>query len=184
MTYSEISTAVAKLIKKYDERDPFRLCRAMGIKLLSQPMGKDPDAVKGFFMESNRIRVIVINSDLPEIIQRIIGAHELCHAEYHRRCGIHAFHEVALFDQTSEFEKDANLFAAELLLEDGEVLDALNRDTTFFSAAAVLLVPAELLDFKFRVMKWKGFKMIEPPISARSNFMRDMEIPEDADYYS
>ena len=62
--------------------------------------------------------------------------------------------------------------------------DALNRDTTFFSAAAVLLVPAELLDFKFRVMKWKGFKMIEPPISARSNFMRDMAIPEDADFYS
>ena len=79
---------------------------------------------------------------------------------------------------------ERDLFAAELLLEDGEVLDALNRDTTFFSAAAVLLVPAELLDFKFRVMKWKGFKMIEPPISARSNFMKDMEIPEDADFYS
>lgn len=89
-----------------------------------------------------------------------------------------------MFDQTSEFEKDANLFAAELLLEDKEVLEVLNRDTTFFSAAAMLLVPAELLDFKFRVMKWKGFKMIEPPINARSNFMRDMEIPEDADFYS
>ena len=122
MTYSEISTAVAKLIKKYDERDPFRLCRAMGIKLIFQPMGTAPDAVKGFFLEKNRIRVIVINSDLPEIIQRIIGAHELCHAEFHRKSGIHAFHEVAMFDQTSEFEKDANLFAAELLLEDGEVL--------------------------------------------------------------
>lgn len=184
MTYSEISTAVAKLIKKYDERNPFRLCRAMGIKLIFQPMGTAPDAVKGFFLEKNRIRVIVINSDLPEIIQRIIGAHELCHAEFHRKSGIHAFHEVTLFDQTSEFEKDANLFAAELLLEDKEVLDVLNQDTTFFSAAAMLLVPAELLDFKFRVMKWKGFKMIEPPINARSNFMKDMEIPEDADYYN
>jgi Zn-dependent peptidase ImmA (M78 family) len=184
LTYSEISTAVAKLIKKYDERNPFRLCRAMGIKLIFQPMGTAPDAVKGFFLKKNRIRVIVINSDLPEIIQRIIGAHELCHAEFHRKSGIHAFHEVTLFDQTSEFEKDANLFAAELLLEDKEVLDVLNQDTTFFSAAAMLLVPAELLDFKFRVMKWKGFKMIEPPINARSNFMKDMEIPEDADYYN
>ena len=184
MTYAEISESVAKLIKKYDERDPFRLYRAMGIKLIFQAMGKAPDAVKGFFLESKRIRTITVNSDLPQIIQRIIVAHEICHAEFHRKSGIHAFHEVALFDQTSEFEKDANLFAAELLLEDGEVLDALNRDTTFFSAAAVLLVPAELLDFKFRVMKWKGFKMIEPPIAARSNFMRDMQIPEDGDYYS
>ena len=184
MTYSEISTAVAKLIKKYDERDPFRLCRAMGIKLIFQPMGTAPDAVKGFFLEKNRIRVIVINSDLPEIIQRIIGAHELCHAEFHRKSGIHAFHEVAMFDQTSEFEKDANLFAAELLLEDGEVLDALNQDVTFFSAAAQLRVPMEMLDFKFRLLKWKGYKMLESPIQVNSNFMRNMEVPDDADYYS
>lgn len=184
MTYAEISDAVAKLVKKYDERNPFRLCRAMGIKLIFQSMGDDPDAIKGFFLESKRIRTISVNSDLPEIIQRIIVAHEICHAEFHRKSGIHAFHEVAVFDQTTEYEKDANLFAAELLLEDRDVLDVLNRDTTFFSAASMLLVPAELLDFKFRVMKWKGFKLIEPPISAQSNFMRDMEIPDDADYYS
>ena len=182
MTYSEISQAVARLVKKYDERDPFLLCRDMDIKLLFQAMGKEPDAVKGFFLEYRRIRTITVNSDLPPIIQRIIVAHEICHAEYHRKASIHAFHEMALFDQTSEFEKEANLFAAELLLEDEDVLDALNRDTTFFSAAAALLIPAELLDFKFRVMKWKGFKLIEPPINARSNFMRDMEIPENGEY--
>lgn len=184
MTYAEISEAVEKLIKKYDETDPFRLCRAMGIKLIYQAMGKHPEAVKGFFLESKRIRTITVNSDLPEVIQRIIVAHELCHATSHRKSGIHAFHEVAMFDQTSVLEKDANLFAAELLLDDQEVLEALNRDTTFFSAAAALYVPAELLDFKFRVMKWKGYKIIEPPISARSNFLRDMEVPDDADYYS
>ena len=184
MTYAEISEAVAKLKKKYDERDPFRLCRAMGIILIFQAMGKDPDAVKGFFLESNRIRTITVNSDLPKVIQRIIVAHEICHAEFHRKSGIHAFHDVGLFDQNGEFEKDANLFAAEYLLEDKEVLDALNQDTTFFSAAATLLVPAELLDFKFRVMKWKGYKMVEPPITANSNFLRDIEVPENADYYS
>ncbi len=184
MTYAEISESVAALVKKYDERDPFRLCRAMDITLLRQPLGNAPDAIKGFFLESKRIRTITVNSDLPEVFQRIIVAHELCHATNHRKSGIHAFHEVSMFDQTSIMEKDANLFAAELLLEDQKVLEALNQDTTFFSAAAALLVPAELLDFKFRVMKWKGYKLIEPPISARSNFLRDMEVPNDADYYS
>lgn len=81
-------------------------------------------------------------------------------------------------------EKEANLFAAELLLDDQKVLDALNGDTTFFSAAAALYIPAELLDFKFRVMKWKGYKLIEPPINARNNFLKDMEVPENADYES
>ena len=57
-------------------------------------------------------------------------------------------------------------------------------DTTFFSAAAMLRVPMEMLDFKFRLMKWKGYKLIEPPIHARGDFMRNMEVPDDADYYS
>lgn len=182
MTYSEICDAVAKITQKYDERDPFRLCRAMGIKLIFQSLGNDLDAIKGFFLESKRIRTITVNSDLPEVIQRIIVAHEICHAEFHRKSGIHAFHELAMFDQTSAMEKDANLFAAEYLLQDEQVFEVLNQDTTFFDAAAKLYVPAELLDFKFRLMKWKGYKIIEPPINSKSNFMRDMEIPEDTDY--
>jgi len=184
LTYAEICGAVARLKKTYEESDPFRLCRLLGIKLIFQPMGKDPDAVKGFFLESKRIRTITVNSDLPEVIQRIIAAHELGHALYHRASGIHAFHDIVMFDENSALEKDANLFAAELMLSDSRVLDVLNRDTTFFSAAAMLYVPAELLDFKFRIMKWKGYKLIEPPISARSNFLRDIEVPDDADYYS
>ena len=79
---------------------------------------------------------------------------------------------------------DVGAKAAELLLEDGEVLDALNQDTTFFSAASQLRVPMEMLDFKFRLLKWKGYKMLESPIQANSNFMRNMEVPDDADYYS
>lgn len=177
MTYKEICDSVAKIKRKYDEDDPFSLCHAMGIKLLFQPMGKAPDAVKGFFLESKRIRTITINSDLPEIIQRIIVVHEICHAMFHRKSGIHAFHDVSLFDHNDVMEKEANLFAAEYLLSDEDVFNALNTDATFFSAASELFVPSELLDFKFRLMKWKGYKLIEPPISAKSNFLRDIAIP-------
>ena len=73
MTYSDICEAVAKLKVKYDETDPFRLCRAMGITLLLQPMGSHATAIKGFFMECKRIKTITVNSDLPEVIQKIIG---------------------------------------------------------------------------------------------------------------
>ena len=184
MTYSDICAAVAKLKVKYDEADPFRLCRAMGITLLLQPMGSHATAIKGFFMECKRIKTITVNSDLPEVIQKIIVAHELGHATLHRTSSVQAFHEVVMFDSSSIKEKEANIFAAELLLEDGEVLDALNQDVTFFSAAAQLRVPMEMLDFKFRLLKWKGYKMLESPIQVNSNFMRNMEVPDDADYYS
>lgn len=184
MTYADICDAVTRIKRKYVETDPFRLCRAMDIKLIFEPMGKDPDAPKGFFLECKRIRTITVNSDLPEVIQKIIVAHEIGHALFHRKTGIHAFHDITMFDQNSVMEKEANLFAAEYILEDQKVFEVLNRDTTFFSAAAALYVPAELLDFKFRLMKWKGYKLTEPPISARSNFLRDVEVPENADYYS
>ena len=184
MTYSDICESVHMLKKKYDETDPFKLCKAMGIILLLQPMGKHEGAIKGFYMKCKRIRTITVNGDLPEIIQKIIVAHELGHATIHAGSGVHAFHDIALFDQATEMEREANLFAAEYMLEDEEVLDALNQDTTFFSAAAMLRVPMEMLDFKFRMMKWKGYKLIEPPIHARGDFMRNMEVPDDADYYS
>ena len=184
MTYDEICEAVSRLQKKYGENDPFRLCKLMGIILLFQPLGTTPDAVKGFFLECNRIRTITINCDLPKIIQKIIVAHELGHATLHRKSGVFAFHEFDLFDSSNTMEKEANLFAAEYLLDDNDVLATLNGDMTFFSAAASLNVPMELLDFKFRIMKWKGYKLIEPPVNAKSNFLRDMEVPSNADYYS
>ena len=182
MSYADICDAVKRLKRKYSESDPFRLCRDMGIVLLFQPLGTAPDAIKGFYLESKRIKTITVNSDLPRVIQKIIVTHELGHAELHRTNELCAFHDVAMFDESSMMEKEANLFAAEFLMDDKDVLSALNRDTTFFSAAAMLRVPAELLDFKFRVMKWKGYKMVEPPISSSSTFLRDLEVPENADY--
>lgn len=88
-----------------------------------------------------------------------------------------------MFNESNRYEKEANLFAAEFLLDDQQVLDSLNSDTIFFAAASTLQVPMELLDFKFRVMKWKGYKLVEPPITAQSNFLRDMEVPYGADNY-
>ena len=85
-----------------------------------------------------------------------------------------AFHEFTLFDDTDRQEYEANLFAAELLLSDDCVLNALNEDQFFFQAAKALYVPAELLDFKFRVMKRKGYKL-ESPIVSHGNFLKTIE---------
>lgn len=135
MTYAEICESVQSLKKKYDESDPIQLCKAMGIILLFQPMGKHEGAIKGFYMKCKRIPTITVNCDLPETIQKIIIAHELGHAAIHAGSGVHTFHDIALFDQATEMEREANLFAAECILEDEDVLDALNQDTAFFGAA-------------------------------------------------
>ena len=82
MSYADVCEAVESLQRKYCEPNPFRLCADMGIKLLYQPLGTDPDAIKGFYLESKRIRTITVNCDLPTVIQRIIVSHELGHGVY------------------------------------------------------------------------------------------------------
>ena len=66
-------------------------------------------------------------------------------------------------------------------MDDEKVLEEINNDGTFFTAAAMLNVPMELLDFKFRMMKWKGYKLVEPPVTSRSDFLKDVSIPENHD---
>ena len=56
------------------------------------------------------------------------------------------------------------------------MLDLLNGDMSFFQAAAILRVPPELLDFKFRVLKRQGYA-INAPIYSRSEFMKDIDRP-------
>ena len=51
MAYFDVCEAVTKVKKKYDEPNPVRLCRQMGITLLYESFGKDPDAIKGFFTD-------------------------------------------------------------------------------------------------------------------------------------
>jgi Zn-dependent peptidase ImmA (M78 family) len=173
MSIEYISGEVARITKKYDEDDPYRLCRSMKIILLAEAMGNFPNACKGFYLYKARQQVITINSDLPEGIQRIILMHEIAHAVLHRKAsGIKAFHDFALFDEASTYEYEANIFTADYLLKDAEVLELLNEDLSFFGAASRLNVPIELLDFKFRVLKRKGYKIIDPPLRASSDFLK------------
>lgn len=172
LTYENICGAVGRIIDRCKDRDPVRLCGDMDIILLFQPMGTEKNAVKGFYFESHRIRTITVNSDLPEELQRIIAAHELGHAVLHRNERLHSFNELWMFDEATSMEREANLFAAELLIEDRDVLELLREGKTFFETAARLSVPAELLDFKLRIMRDKGYDIKESPIYAESRFLK------------
>ena len=72
MKYDYISRIVQKLKKKYRTDDVWELCDAMKVIINPVPMGSGSTAVKGFFIRSARMKVITINSDLPEIVRRYI----------------------------------------------------------------------------------------------------------------
>jgi Zn-dependent peptidase ImmA (M78 family) len=188
MTIDAISGEVKRIREKYDESDPVRLANAMGILLLYEPMGDHPNACKGFYLCQSRAQVITVNSSLPEELRRIILCHEIGHAVLHRRAagarasGVREFHDFQLFDETSVYEYEANIFAADFLMEDDQVLSLLNDDISFFGAAAALGVPPELLDFKFRVLKRKGYKVIDPPIKSRGDFLKKIHGSNDLNF--
>lgn len=174
MTISFISSEVNILAEKYGERSPSGLADEMGVIVRYEPMGGNENSCKGFFMALFGKRLITINSDLPEATQQLVLAHELGHAVLHGcKAGLHTFRDFSLLETKTKLEYEANLFAAELLLDDVEVTKTLREENSFFAAAKHLEVPAELLDFKLRILRHKGISM-DSPILSRSDFLKDI----------
>ena len=108
-------------MKKYKTRDPFAIADALGIKVLFCD-GFGP--LKGMYRVVKRNRFIFINKDLDERMQRIVCAHELGHDQMHRNLAKGgALHEFTLYDMTTKPEYEANVVAADILLDDEEILD-------------------------------------------------------------
>ena len=170
-----ISQKVTSLTKKFSTRDPFEMCKYMDIKIRYADLGH---LIKAYYFYQSRIKNIVLNSRSGEIVQRVLCAHELGHAILHGDLAtMRGFQELELFDSMVPTEYEANLFAAELIISDEKVINLLNdTEKTFFSISNELYVPSELLDFKFRILKNKGYHL-ESPYVAKSNFLKD-ELPE------
>jgi Zn-dependent peptidase ImmA (M78 family) len=128
MSIEYIRDSVAGIKRRFGNAAAEEVCDALGIITIYQPMGAVPESCKGFFLRQSRKKVICINSELAESHQRIILPHELGHGVLHgntaREC---AFHDFALFDTTAQTEYEANIFAAEFLMSDDEVLDLGNQ---------------------------------------------------------
>lgn len=122
-TAAHIIETVGKLVKKYDTRDPYELCKCLEIKIHFYNLEKK---LKGFFFYQSRQKNIVIDSNVNDVLERILIAHELGHAVLHTKIAMmKGFQEMEVLDGRSQDEDEANFFAAELLLEDKEVLECL-----------------------------------------------------------
>jgi Zn-dependent peptidase ImmA (M78 family) len=163
--------AANRIKRKYGESNPIRLCGAMGINLTYAAMGTNEKSCKGFYLYHSRCKMIVINDQIDENLQRVILAHEIGHSVLHSPlAGVAAYHDFGMFAETSGLEYEANIFAAELLLDDKMVLEEL-AENDFFDAASILAVPPELLSFKLQLLKHNGYK-IDLPMTAKGNFLK------------
>lgn len=182
---TEICRIARRLIRKYDTQNPEKLCEELGIQLLYEDMGTDQTSIKAMMVVHRRIKCIVVNCNLPDVILCFILAHELGHAVLHTSHH-QQFMDVGLFEDTSCLEKEANLFAAELLLGDSEELmeEMTYSELSMFQLAASHHVPYELLAYKLEIMEEEGYEVPELPYEPNSRFLTGMlGMDEDFSYW-
>lgn len=110
------------LVKRYGTRDPFRIAKELGIIVLDDCDNFGP--LKGMYRIIKRNRFIFLNKDLSPEMKRIVCAHELGHDQLHRHLAASAgLQEFSLYDMRTKPEYEANIVAAEILLDTNEVLE-------------------------------------------------------------
>ena len=165
----EVCRAAARIKREYGTGDPFALARELRIEVLVRELG----TLKGFYKDVYGTPFIFLSRRLTRGEARLVCAHELGHHLLHRQFAAFGFEEVSVFSPASRREYEANLFAAELVIPDDELFELLSdRDKSFFCIAEELYVPAELLDFKFRILKRKGYNF-NIPTAATADFLKN-----------
>ena len=144
-----------KLVRKYGTRDPFELLDAMHVQVRFY---FDLHSTKGFSRYFLRQYFVGINGNLPKEEQRIVAAHELGHIVLHAEALRNSpLFDTAVYDKRSGTEYEANLFAADLLLRDDDVVEAAGRPEADLGSLCLSLGAAPgLMSFKLRSMYARG----------------------------
>ena len=144
---------VRRVAFEFGGKDVFETAENSGAKLWFRPLG----SLKGFYICENGVRYIVINESLSRSLARVVCAHELGHDMLHRELSSEGVRENTLFLSSNKTEREANLFAAELLISDEEVLAELRYNSDIETLAYEFDVPAELVMLKLELMNYAGY---------------------------
>lgn len=121
MTAAYLSKVGNDLVRRCGTRDPFRIARELGIEVL---FCEDFGPLKGMYRVIKRNRFIFINKDLSSHMQTIVCAHEIGHDRLHRNMAMNdAIHEFMLYDMATKPEYEANIVAAEILLDTDTIIE-------------------------------------------------------------
>ena len=114
----------------------------------------------------------MISSFLSEKEKMIVAAHELGHIILHRsQLKMTPMQDDTLYNMTDNTEYQANLFAADLLIDDEEIEDMVqNEDLDYFGLCSSLNATPELMSFKLYSLTKRG-QAYHMPMEIQSNFL-------------
>lgn len=161
-----IIDAAEKLLNRYGGRDVFETAENSGANVWFRELG----GLKGFYICENGARYIVVNEELDDVLKKVVCAHELGHDTLHRELSSGGIREGTLFLDTNKTEREANLFAACVLVSDEEILDAISCHADIASVSATLNMPQEIITYKLEAMNFKGYDFKTDEI--KSDFLK------------
>ena len=151
---SNIYKIVSELVSKYRTCDPFELAEELGVMILYYDLG----SLNGMFRFIEGQPVILLNCRLDEIMLRIVCAHELGHFVLHSAIAKEAcLREFHIFNMRDKTEYEANVFAANLLIDEDEMIEILKEGRSAYEAAMMLRTEPNLLNIKLADMNTMGY---------------------------
>ena len=163
----------SKLISRYGTRDPFRICSEKGIEIMYRD---DFIGQKGAFSLMLNVPFIFINNYLSDEMKRIVCAHELGHAMLHRKLcrerKNQTIYEYEIFDIRNSAEYEANIFAANLLIDEKEMNEYMTyHGYDIVQTARAMNLNVNLLLIKQHEMKGTGSRPYRLPDLPNRNFL-------------
>ena len=163
-----IQNVANKLIKKFDTRDPFQLCQAIGVEVFYADLG----SLKGMYKYLKKNRFAVINENLDSFTKTLVCAHELGHDILHQNLARKVcLQEFILYDMKSRPEYEANLFASEILLPDDIILNLARDGYDIEQISKELCTDINLISLKVSSMNTRGYRF-NNTIDAKCNFLK------------
>ena len=157
VSYSEadIAKKADRIVRRCETRDPHAAAEALGIMILYRDFRQQ----RGVYKVILRNRFIFLKSDLSPIQEKIVLWHEIGHDVLHRHEAAAAggFQEFNLFDmQGSRLEYEANLFAAQASLPDGQILEYIDRGLSLAQIAQAMYSDVNLVALKADILIAQG----------------------------
>lgn len=145
----EVIALAHRAAEKCGTRDPFEIAKMCRAELIIKELG----SLKGFYKIINDVPFIFINKSLSGAEARLVCAHELGHHALHRNFARVGFEEFTLFSETSRREYEANLFAAELLIDEEALEEFIEYGYTQSQIAAAFGIDEKLIEMKLNFLQ-------------------------------
>ena len=161
--YDSIIRTADRIVDRLGTRDADLIAAGLGITIFEIPFKKQ----KGAYKVIERNPYIFLKDDLPPVMRSIVILHEVGHDRLHRKQASQ-FQEFNLFDMSgSRMEYEANLFAAQIMLPDDEMIEYIHQGCSADQIAAMMKSDINLVALKAADLSRRGYAFRPQDYSGR-----------------